>query len=186
MSDAEGEAWVQAPIRVYRGYVTPDGPVVVADDGGGPRFLQPDPTIGFAWGKNGLVPAYGGRQLAMAILSDATGDEQEAARLATRFQHRVVVPWTAGEPWQITVRQVLAHVEEMCKIEIETAGERAAVARQLPQVEGGGLPFAVEITPGVDQGVDRHLYEKPRPVDPNVRASALAKLSDEERKALGL
>jgi hypothetical protein len=62
------------------------------------RFHSPD---GFEWGYGGSGPA----QLALAILADYLGDDQEAERLHQEFKGEVVSGLT-GDSWTLTGEQI--------------------------------------------------------------------------------
>jgi hypothetical protein len=62
---------------------------------------------GFSWGYGGSGPA----QLALALLTDALGDDDLALRLHQAFKFRVVACWPEGEKWWITAGQIAAVVK---------------------------------------------------------------------------
>lgn len=62
----------------------------------------------FEWGYNGKGPA----QLALALLADATGDDDLALRLHLAFRERVVQNINAN-PWIITQAGILDAVDHM-------------------------------------------------------------------------
>lgn len=175
--------WVSAPTRTYRGSTTAEGVKVVVDDGHSAQPLKPRPScvVPFTWGNRGA--SAGARELALAILTDAVG-EQEALALHTRFNHRIVAAWTEGTSWSITLPEIHAVLADIRQVGADTAGQRAQVARELPKLEGGGLPVEVVISPK-DNAPDRHL-NMDDPATQKARQSALAKLTPDERRALGL
>ncbi len=61
---------------------------------------------GFAWGYGGSGPA----QLALALLMDATGDEDLALRNYQEFKRQFVAWWK--EDWSITAREIRAFVAD--------------------------------------------------------------------------
>lgn len=85
-------------------------PLVLAWEGGHPRPLDPAPSqalrnhspLGFAWGYAGSGPA----QLALAILLDCLGDEDEALGHYQAFKHAFLAPLLRDEAWEITSTQV--------------------------------------------------------------------------------
>jgi hypothetical protein len=91
------------------------GAVVTITDGSGSRPLNPrfdlfnhSPT-GFNWGYGGSGPA----QLALALLADATGNDELALRLRHPFKFSVVARWPSGQPWSITEDVILAHARRI-------------------------------------------------------------------------
>jgi hypothetical protein len=63
---------------------------------------------GFSWGYGGSGPA----QLAIALLADALGDDDDRAiRLHQCFKFKVVACWPEGERWWITAEQIAAVAE---------------------------------------------------------------------------
>jgi len=60
----------------------------------------------FSWSYSGSGPA----QLALALLLDATGDEQLALSLHQQFKDKVVAGW--GDTWSISDEKILAWVKE--------------------------------------------------------------------------
>lgn len=83
--------------------------VTVLDDRGHVHCLDPRLDIrnhspdGFAWGYAGSGPA----QLALAILCDALGDDERAARLYQRFKDAVIAGLDREGPWILARRSVL-------------------------------------------------------------------------------
>jgi hypothetical protein len=188
MSETD-EPWVQAPTKTYRGYIGPDGAATVTmDDGSGARRLLPEvAAAGFTWGEKGRTP--GENQLALAILDDALGDADEATRVYQRFKHRTVALWSAGAPWTITLREIIAIVADIKDVERNhTAKARAIVGSQVAPVvnEGGGFPGAPIRRSDKDQGPGPVVERQADPAQRAAREAALAKLTDEERRALGL
>jgi hypothetical protein len=62
---------------------------------------------GFSWGYGGSGPA----QLALALLADALGDDDQAIRLHQAFKFKVVACWPEEERWWITAEQIAAVVK---------------------------------------------------------------------------
>lgn len=60
---------------------------------------------GFQWGYGGSGPA----QLALALLADATGDDQLAIRLHQPFKWQFVAAF--GSSWSLTQNEILAWVK---------------------------------------------------------------------------
>jgi hypothetical protein len=81
----------------------------VKEDGVGTRPLNPrcdlrnhSPT-GFRWGYGGSGPA----QLALAICSDAVGDDQIALAVYQDFKAEVIAKLDADKPFELTLLSVL-------------------------------------------------------------------------------
>jgi len=80
--------------------------VTVREDEGEPSELNPRLDLwehspdGVNWGYNGSGPA----QLSLALLADATGDDQQAARLYQKFKFRVVSRLMDG--WKMTDKEI--------------------------------------------------------------------------------
>lgn len=64
--------------------------------------LRNHSPTGFAWGYGGSGPA----QLALAILTDATGEQALAVRHYQEFKFQFVAGW--GDSWRITQTEVLS------------------------------------------------------------------------------
>ncbi len=182
------ETWAQAPVRIYRGYVATSTDsdfvqfVVSISDGDGMRTLKTDSRTGFSWGTKGRSP--GESELAFCLLADALDSPREAMNYHQRFKHRVVALWSPESSWSITLPEVLAVVADIKRVEAETAGERAAVARQpAPVVNegGGGITRSRQ-----DQGPDSRIAQTEDPARRAAREAVLAKLTPEEKEALGL
>jgi len=69
------------------------------------RLAAPALTCGYAWGRSGTVP----REVARAILLDATGNEMLSERLCRPFTWEVVAALPAAE-FTITKAEVLAWI----------------------------------------------------------------------------
>lgn len=104
-------------MKHYEGRRDKDGTprvYVVEDNTVGPLpprldLANKSPT-GLNWGYAGSGPA----QLALAIVADATGDDDRALRLYQAFKARFVQNLDAASPWQIsreTVLLMLAAIE---------------------------------------------------------------------------
>lgn len=100
---------MRPPETVYRGVRDRDGCTVVADS---PytQFAEALPLrldlanhspTGFEWGYLGSGPA----QLALALLADCLGDDQEALRLHQKFKANVVSQIQA-ETWRMTAGKI--------------------------------------------------------------------------------
>lgn len=98
--------------RTYIGYRT-DGPgsarvFIERGDDLNPRFdLRNHSPDGFEWGYYGSGPA----QLALALLCDATGDDELAQRLYQTFKAEVVA-LLKGDRWSMTKANILAFVAD--------------------------------------------------------------------------
>jgi Family of unknown function (DUF6166) len=96
----------------YLGVTTAFGKTVfIGDEGGGLQTLRLArsalTTTGYAWGRAGPGP----REVARAILIDATGNDMLAERLCRPFTWEVVSKLPADE-FSITRAEVLAWVED--------------------------------------------------------------------------
>jgi hypothetical protein len=107
--------------RIYEGWVEKGsggpGVVKVTDPGRRARKLDPRSDIrnhspdGFQWGYAGSGPA----QLALALVADATGDDDLTRRTYQRFKFKVVAG--LGEAWKMTAGDIVAIVAELAKRE---------------------------------------------------------------------
>jgi hypothetical protein len=104
-------------MKTYRGYRDGDGicHVVIREEGKSGRRLprrldlaRPSPT-GFEWGYGGSGP----RQLALALLADALGDDARALRLSMDFKWSYVAKLWRDEPWKITDAEVSARADAL-------------------------------------------------------------------------
>ncbi len=84
---------------------------------------------GFEWGYGGSGPA----QLALALLADHLGNDEEAVRLHQDFKHAVV----AALPYQ---RWVFTSLE--LRLAVETLSARSGASQ--PEETGKGLPSGCE------------------------------------------
>jgi hypothetical protein len=110
----------------YIGVTTAFGKAVFIGDEGGLRTLRLGGsalTSGYAWGRAGPGP----REVARAILTDATGNEMLAERLCRPFTWEVVAKLPADE-FSITGAEVLAWVES--KGHHSGGGQQAVQARK--------------------------------------------------------
>jgi len=114
------------PVKTYIGRIDPptDWRVVVEEDAQGlvtPRPLRnrldlrnhsPD---GFSWGYGGSGPA----QLALSLLADALGDDEQACRLYQGFKWFVIGGLDKDKPWAMsdTVIVRLAAIVEAQQID---------------------------------------------------------------------
>jgi hypothetical protein len=92
-------------MKTYRGFRAETGTAIVEVDGR-PLDLRLDldnhsPT-GFEWGYGGSGPA----QLALALLADATGDDDRARTAHQRFKGEYVSRLARNERWEITDQDV--------------------------------------------------------------------------------
>lgn len=121
---------------IYQGDA--DGKVFTVD-GKKKKKLDPRPDLA-----PNMPPAldWGGRvagsRLALAILAHYLKDDAEAQRLASRFKWRVIVELPAGRAWAITSEKIDATLADIRGVEKDTAGQRAAVARERPPVVSDG------------------------------------------------
>jgi hypothetical protein len=194
--------------RTYRGH--PDfRSTITVEDGGGPRIIKaPNEEVGFAWGNpfTNVVPrlmtvdevaedrAIKGRhvqasdQLAKVLAMDFLGSEEEATKVYQRLKRRTVSVWRHDQPWSLTERELRTLLDDIEKIERDTAQMRHMMATQVaPIVHVGGIGpggARIERSP-TDTAPDRDIDTRPK-VDKSARDAALAKLSDEDRRALGL
>jgi Family of unknown function (DUF6166) len=83
---------------------------------------------GFSWGYGGSGPA----QLALALLADALGDDDLAARLHQDFKFKVVACWPEGERWWITAEQIAAVLKVIEQEAAPTANEQDGAAGAAP------------------------------------------------------
>ena len=115
-------------MRQYRGVTTEHGRMVLVEEAGESRGLDPRFDLpgyaadGFGWGEN----APGGRQLALALAADATGDPTRAAAVADELYVRLVAALPA-DAWAVCEREV---VEAVRDLEWERAVRRLDAAEQ--------------------------------------------------------
>ena len=69
--------------------------------------LRNHPATGFAWGYGGSGPA----QLALALLADATGDDEVALTHYLDYKKTVVEQWTWGEDWTLEWQDILGWLD---------------------------------------------------------------------------
>jgi hypothetical protein len=105
---AQSQAILPGAATTYLGFAVGQRRYVLVDEiGSYPRTLDPrldlygDSGTGFSWGPE----IQGSQQLAVAILCDYLHDEQEALRLAKRFQEFVIAQLPV-DLWRLTVGQV--------------------------------------------------------------------------------
>lgn len=94
-----------------------------------------DDGVAIAWGDQSPASA----TLAKAILTHALNDAAKAVRLHRRYLHRVVSTLPKGESWSLSRDDVMNVVSQMDEVERDMAGERAAMAREVPKVLDGRL-----------------------------------------------
>lgn len=103
--------------RLYEGWrengEAGPGIVKVTDQGRSPRKLDPRHDLrnhspdGFQWGYGGSGPA----QLALALVADATGDDELAQRTYQRLKFKVIA--ALGGSWRVTAADIVAIVSEL-------------------------------------------------------------------------
>lgn len=64
---------------------------------------------GFEWGYAGSGPA----QLALALLVDATGDEQTALRLHQEFKFTVIAKLPRAKPWRLSQQAIITTADKL-------------------------------------------------------------------------
>lgn len=121
-------------MKTYRGTPGPPENAVTVEDTSGLRIISP-PALGFGWGDGGPPATH----LALALASDVLGDRDAAMRVYQRLKHRTVALWQADAPWTITESEIRVQIDEILKVERETAQTRMMVAREPAPVamEGG-------------------------------------------------
>jgi hypothetical protein len=65
--------------------------------------------VGFAWGNNG---GSGGAQLALALLADATGDNDRAVQLYQAFKRVKITKLDPSANWTMTDEEICAWVDQ--------------------------------------------------------------------------
>lgn len=92
-------------MKTYRGWRDANGYAHVEVDGE-PLPLRLDldnhSPDGFEWGYGGSGPA----QLALALLADATGDDERACKRHQRFKWEYVSKLAKDDPWEITDKEI--------------------------------------------------------------------------------
>jgi hypothetical protein len=130
--------------KTYRG-VPGDPPKVTVN---GRKLANPIVDgVGFDWGSlapGGDAAVYRRRamtvtRLALAICADLMGID-EGRKVYMRIRQRIVETWPSHAPWSITSRELLAHVEDMRRVQTEYEVERRRVNLEPAPVvfEGGG------------------------------------------------
>lgn len=92
-------------MKTYRGWRDLNGEAHVEVDGRplNPRLdLDNHSPTGLEWGYAGSGPA----QLALALIADATGDDQRALKRHQRFKWEYVAKLPQNDPWEITEEAV--------------------------------------------------------------------------------
>lgn len=93
-------------MKIYMG-VPGEPPIITVTDPQHSALLDGGP---FGWGQTLVgtiaIPDNRGAALAKAILADYLGDPDQAAALARRFQHRMIVVLAAAKPWKITSTEI--------------------------------------------------------------------------------
>lgn len=103
-------------MKTYIGARVPGGPIVAVEENGNREILSAIPSrklinhspTGFEWGYGGSGPA----QLALALLLDATGDEEIARRYYQDFKWQVVARWGRYNGFQITQDEIRRWLRE--------------------------------------------------------------------------
>lgn len=90
----------------------------------------------FSWGKG--VGVINGARLAMAILKDHLGSEDEAHRRHRRFMWRTIVGWNGSAGWKITGAEIDAVLAEIAATEPLAAQEAVSASRMVAPVENEG------------------------------------------------
>ena len=97
--------------KTYKGERTIDGLVVTVD--GEPLSVHTEvkkfTDYGFEWSYEGESP----QQLALAILADFTGDEEEAVRLSEPFMKQVIA--NLDNDWVLTAKEINAALNKVRK-----------------------------------------------------------------------
>jgi len=76
-----------------------------------PRFdLWNHSPTGFEWGHHGSGPA----QLALAILADHLGNDEQALNFYQRFKWRIIAELPDGS-WTLTSEQIEQTLQELCE-----------------------------------------------------------------------
>jgi hypothetical protein len=112
------------PQKSYCGRRGPDGLAVVRvielDGSTRPLRLRLDLTnhspTGFEWGYDGSGPA----QLALALLADATGDDEAAVRLHQQFKFAVIGRLQRDQSWIMSELHVLSQARKLKRLERES------------------------------------------------------------------
>lgn len=71
-------------------------------------LMNHGPT-GFAWGDD----SGGASQLALAILADHTGSDDEALEHYQAFHHAAIASLGAGDPWLLTAVEIVRVLDDM-------------------------------------------------------------------------
>ena len=138
-------------VRQYRGAVTEHGQLVVVEEGGESRGLDPRFDLhahtpdGFAWG----LPGRGAAQLALALAADATGDDARAKLVADDLAYRLTAALPA-DGWVLSEREVVETVRDIER-------ERFARAAVMPRDPASAATEPVP-TP-LARRLDRHLTD---------------------------
>ena len=97
--------------KTYKGERTIDGLVVTVD--GEPLSVHTEvkkfTDYGFEWSYEGESP----QQLALAILADFTGDEEEAVRLSEPYMKQVIA--NLDNDWVLTAKEINAALNKVRK-----------------------------------------------------------------------
>lgn len=108
-------------MKTYQG-IRQGRAVAVTVNGGrlDPRFeLWNHSPTGFEWGYGGSGPA----QLALALLADHLGDDEQALNLYQRFKWAVIAE-LPGKQWRLTSRELDQALQNIREAETATAGAR--------------------------------------------------------------
>lgn len=89
----------------------------------------------FAWGDTGPRAAV----LAHELVFDVTDDPALTNRVYRRFLHRTVAQWRADAPWIVADAEIAAVIDDIVRIERETAPLRRMVqTAPMPTASEGG------------------------------------------------
>ena len=93
--------------KTYLGIPTPHGVQVRVRQGPSEEVLDLRLTLLKRSPEEWMDPSTGPRQLALAILADATSDDDFALRYYEQFSQDVTSAFPLGEGWLITLREVM-------------------------------------------------------------------------------
>ena len=136
-------------VRQYRGAATEHGELVVVEDGGESRGLDPRLDLhahtpgGFAWGN----PGRGAAQLALALAADATGDDARAKLVADDLAYRLTAALPA-DGWVLSEREVVETVRDL---------ERERFARAAVTPRDPAFTATEAVPTPLTRRLDRHL-----------------------------
>ena len=96
--------------KTYLGVATPHGVQARVRQGTTEEVLDLRLTLLKRSPEEWMDPDTGPQQLAVAILADATGDDNYALRKCRKFSEEVTSTLPMGEGWYITLREVMEWV----------------------------------------------------------------------------